>query len=185
MVVFDVPKVAVLVGTAVGTQLEAVVQTLLPGEADHIALWACAAVPHAHNANVNIAAFAQRKCLPRMTLRLTSPTAGRGTLLCRPRAVVASAAANNHEVQRGVTSEKQKDCEEGQMTKKKIKPRWEPVHRSTARDNNDAGDYRISVYRLPVTGGWLYNLTEWTDDHRHVTACFVPAVFWRDAGGRS
>ena len=57
-VVFDAPKVAVLVGTAVGgTQLEGLFQTLLPGEADHIALWACAPVPHAHSTSENIAAF--------------------------------------------------------------------------------------------------------------------------------
>ena len=56
-VVFDAPKVAVLVGTAAGTQLEAAFQKLLPGEADHIALWACAPVPHTHSANESIVAF--------------------------------------------------------------------------------------------------------------------------------
>jgi hypothetical protein len=56
-VVFDAPKIAVPVGTTAGTQLEAVFQLLLPGEADHIASWACAPVPNTHSANDNAPAF--------------------------------------------------------------------------------------------------------------------------------
>ena len=52
--------------------------------------------------------------------------------------------------------------------------KWEHVHRSSAWDNRDTGSYRISVYRLPVEGGWLYKVTEWTDEHRDVSVCFVP-----------
>jgi hypothetical protein len=56
----------------------------------------------------------------------------------------------------------------------KTKDKWEHVHRSSARGNEDAGSYHISLLRLPIEGGWLYKLTEWTDDHRDVSICFVP-----------
>jgi hypothetical protein len=55
-----------------------------------------------------------------------------------------------------------------------IKQAWERVHRTDAATGESASDYRISVWRLPIEGGWLYKLTEWTDDHRDVSICFVP-----------
>jgi hypothetical protein len=36
--------------------------------------------------------------------------------------------------------------------------KWEPVCSSSALQDKNAGDYRISVWRLPIEGGWLYKL---------------------------
>jgi hypothetical protein len=54
---------------------------------------------------------------------------------------------------------------------------WEHVHRSSTR-GYDVTDVGISVWRLPVPGGWIYKVTELErlKDHRSVSICFVLKV---------
>src|SRR5215831_9628705 len=73
----------------------------------------------------------------------------------------------------------------------KQKNGWERVHHSdTSRWN--ATEVEISVYRLPVPGGWIYKVTEldhwhyhdfpceddnkegFHENHKSVSICFVP-----------
>lgn|SRR5262249_17962901 len=63
---------------------------------------------------------------------------------------------------------------------------WERVHYADTSEY-DATDVKISVWRLPVPGGWIYKVTEldrghcrldgkrtFFENHRSVSICFVP-----------
>ena len=65
---------------------------------------------------------------------------------------------------------------------------WEHVHHCSTV-GYDVTEVLISVWRLPVPGGWIYKVTEMADhhfpekdgegfygEHRSVSVCFVPKV---------